>query len=1155
MIIFTKYSNDRRPELAIRTDIIEDGGVKSVIKAAADPRASAHINGLMDSYQGLMRIFDKTRFIPNRCTAGEGFCSFEFLEGEMLEEHMDMLLERPDELVGALREYFDELIKAADTDYVKTDDYVRVFGDINTSGTRAFSVANIDMVLNNVIVRDGWNVIDYEWTFHFPVPVNYIIWRVYHYYVDVNMKRQFLHDYNILPSYGITEKDIAGYEQMETNFQAYVTGDKVALRDLYPVISPGHVVIGELLEAYSQKNEKRTVTLFPEKDGTFTPDHMIVTYSAPQGIYKRTIRLGGSSILRIDPTEAAVIVHVNSLTADGVPLDLSKAIINGRLLGDNDLIFTEEDPWFILTDIPKGSESVEVDMKVLPLDEGYTAAWQKVSAAMKEQESVNAALKDRIEEQKTLMAGMRRAARLSQNIIVNRNHAINELGDTKVLRLYRKVRASRKQDDPIARFRPKITNDGSEILYNIDNVTAHDSYLLIHGWTVDTLFGNEILQVVDAEGHEVKCSILRSFRDDVAEQLKFDPERRPGFEIRIRYSRIGSLPLTLRIEDPRGYLEVPVEGVDEAEIERGKQGEIVYEATEGRPMEYDDYSRRGRASHEELRRQRKKTFAFEPLVSFCMQVYNVSNKNLRKMIDSLLSQSYRKVEICIADGSTNDETKKFIEDSYGTEAKLRYVRFEEDPVTASNLAEAMKIASGDVIIPVDANDIADPRTAYEIVKYMNREDADAVYTDEDRVTPEGFFYTSPKFKPDYSPDYLRSNNYIGSFFAVRREVLEKAGLPDLNYGDAYMYDFIFRCCENARKVAHVPIALSHRRINPARLLENPDSIEAEYICEMRAIDAHLKRVGIDGRSERGPIRGGYHVKARVSGRPLVSIIIPNKDHMLTLRRAIDSIMGKTTYGNYEIIIIENGSTEEQTFLYYERLEHRYPNVRVLTWDKPFNYSAINNFGVKAANGSYLLFLNNDVEVITPDWIEEMLSICQREDCGACGARLLFPDNTIQHVGVVVGMGGAAGHMFSGEEASSPHSDPRSCLTQNLSAATAACLMVKREVFEEIGGFDEEYTVAFNDVDLCLKVREAGYLVTVNAFAQLTHYESLTRGSDKARDDSEKHERFLRESRNIRERWEKYFRDGDPYFNPNLDAARGDFAFVGEYPKLANQEEE
>jgi GT2 family glycosyltransferase len=185
----------------------------------------------------------------------------------------------------------------------------------------------------------------------------------------------------------------------------------------------------------------------------------------------------------------------------------------------------------------------------------------------------------------------------------------------------------------------------------------------------------------------------------------------------------------------------------------------------------------------------------------------------------------------------------------------------------------------------------------------------------------------------------------------------------------------------------------------------------------------------------------------------------------------------------------------------------------------------------------------------------MLSICQREDCGACGARLLFPDNTIQHVGVVVGMGGAAGHMFSGEEASSPHSDPRSCLTQNLSAATAACLMVKREVFEEIGGFDEEYTVAFNDVDLCLKVREAGYLVTVNAFAQLTHYESLTRGSDKARDDSEKHERFLRESRNIRERWEKYFRDGDPYFNPNLDAARGDFAFVGEYPKLANQEEE
>ena len=1155
MIIFTKYSNDRRPELAIRTDIIEEGGIRSVVKAAADSRALGHISGLMDSYRGLSKLFEKTRFVPNRCTEGEGFCSFEFLEGSMLEEQMDLLLDKPDELVEALRGYFDELVSAADTEFSQTEEFVRVFGDITTSGTRAFSIANIDMVLNNIIVRDGWNVIDYEWTFRFPVPVNFIIWRVFHYYADVNMKRQFLLERDILPAYGITEDDVEKYRLMEKNFQAYVSGDNMALRDLYPLISPGYVVVGELWEAYREKNEKRTITLFPDKEGAFTPENMILTFSAPHGIYKRTIRLGNSTRLRIDPTESAAIVHVNSLTADGVPLDLSKATVNGLLLGDNDLVFSEEDPWFILNDIPEGSESVEIDMKVMPLDPGYAAAWQKLSSSVKEADRKNLELTKKLEEKDFLMAGMRRSVRLAQSIIDNRNHVIHDLGETKVMRLYRKVRSSRHQSDPIEGLRPSITNDGSEILYNIDSVTAHDCYLLIHGWAIDTLFGNENLQIVDAEGREVKCSILRSYRDDVAGRLKIDPERRPGFEIRIRYSRIASLPLTLRIEDPRGYLEIPVEGINEEEIELGRQGEIVYEAKSGLPMEYDDFMRRHRASHEELRRQRKVHFDYSPSVGFCMPVYNVSNANLRKMIDSLLAQSYRRIEVCIADGSTNNETEKFIRESYGTEEKLHYTKVEANPVTAENLSKAIDLSTSDVIIPVDANDIADPRTAYEIVKCMNETGADVVYTDEDRVTPEGFFYTSPVFKPDYSPDYLRSINYIGSYFAVKREVLSKAGMPDLNFGDAYMYDFIFRCCENAGKVGHVPIALCHRRINPARDVENPDSIEAVYVCEMRAIDAHLKRTGIDGRSVKSSIKGGYHVKAEVKGRPLVSIIIPNRDHMETLRRAIDSIMSRTTYGNFEVIIVENGSTEENTFLYYERIENRYANVKVLTWTQPFNYSAINNFGVAEARGDYLLFLNNDIEVITPDWIEDMLSICQREECGACGARLIFPNNTIQHIGVVIGMGGAAGHMFSGEDAYSPHSNPRSCLTQNLSAATAACLMVKRSAFEEIGGFDENLQVAFNDVDLCLKLREAGYLVAVNASAELYHYESLTRGSDKARDDNAKHERFLRESGTIRSRWEKYFRDGDPYFNPNLDAARGDFAFIGEYPAIANQEKE
>lgn len=1155
MIIFTKYSNDRRPELMIRTDIAEEGGVRTVIKAAADPRAAAHINGLAESYAGLGKLYAGTKFIPNRCTAGEGSCTFEYLQGVTFEEQMDALLDTPDELALAVRAYFDELLKAADTRFVPTEKYREVFGDIITSDDRAFSVSNIDMVFNNIIVRDGWNVIDYEWTFPFSVPVNFVIWRAYHYYVDVNMKRACLRGYDLLSAYHITESDIEAFDRMEKNFQAYVTGTKVPLRELYPDISPGYVVIGELWEAYREKNKTRLVTLFPQMNGTFSAENMITTFSEPLGIYKRTVRLGGAPRLRIDPTESAVIVHVNSITADGTILDLKKADLNGILLGDNDMIFTQEDPCFILNDIPEGAESVAIDMVVRPLGEEFFAAWQKLGSRVKDAEADRNALIRKVEEQDARIAEMRRSRLLVNDVFRGKSRAIRDLGSTKAMRLYRRMRSGIRRSDPIGNVLPRLDGEESGILCNIDNVTAHDRYLLVKGWICDKVFENENLYVSDGSGKEIECSILRTQRNDVAGHLKIDRERRPGFEVRIRYSRITKLPLILRIENPRGYIEMPVPGVEETDITKGRSGEITYTATDTQPMEYDDYASRHRALHSELKSQRKERFPYAPVVSFCIPVYNVSTRNLRKMIESLLSQSYRGTEICIADGSSGSETEEFIRENYGSETRIVYIKREPDPVTAQNLTEAIRISSGDVIVPADANDLADPRTAYEIVRIMNLEGADVVYTDEDALTPDGHTMLFPKFKPDFSPDYLRSMNYIGSFFAVKRSLAEEAGMPDPAYGDAYMYNFVLRCTEKAEKVSHAAMALCHRRINPAREVENRDSIETFYDCEMRAVNDHLSRVGIVGQCERTYVKGGYHVKAEVKNRPLVSVIIPSKDHMGTLNRAIDSIMGKTSYGNYEIIIVENGSSEEQTFLYYERIQLRYPNVRVITWTKPFNYSAINNFGVREARGEYLLFLNNDVEVITPDWMGEMLSVCQREECGACGAKLLFPDNTIQHVGVVIGMGGAAGHMFSGAPADEVHYEGRSDLTQNVSAATAACLMVKRSVFEKVGGFDEELQVAFNDVDLCLKIREAGYLVAVNASAQLYHYESLTRGSDKARDDREKHERFLKESGVIRSRWKNYFKEGDPYFNRNLDATRGDFAFEGEYPARDNQEEE
>ena len=315
----------------------------------------------------------------------------------------------------------------------------------------------------------------------------------------------------------------------------------------------------------------------------------------------------------------------------------------------------------------------------------------------------------------------------------------------------------------------------------------------------------------------------------------------------------------------------------------------------------------------------------------------------------------------------------------------------------------------------------------------------------------------------------------------------------------------------------------------------------------KAIQAHYDRMGIHATCELAEDIGSYRTKYEIQGEPLVSIIIPNKDFSDVLDRAIVSIFEKSTYRNFEIIIAENNSTDPQTFAYYEKIQAEHDNVKVVYWKDIFNFSAINNFAVKYAGGEYLLFLNNDVEVITDRWIEEMLGYCQRGDVGAVGARLYYPNDKLQHCGIVVGIGGIAGHICHMEKRDSGGYFGRIVKSQDVSAVTAACMMMPRHVFEEVGGFDEDFVVAYNDVDLCLKVRAAGYLVVYDAWAELYHYESLSRGSDDIKKNPEKHERQMREAKKLRARWKDIFENGDPYFNPNLDYDTSDYVLKGTMP--------
>jgi len=448
------------------------------------------------------------------------------------------------------------------------------------------------------------------------------------------------------------------------------------------------------------------------------------------------------------------------------------------------------------------------------------------------------------------------------------------------------------------------------------------------------------------------------------------------------------------------------------------------------------------------------------------------------------------------------------------------------------------MAKGDFVGLLDHDDLLAPNTLYEIARYLeNNPDADGVYTDEDKVTTELDEHFQPHLKPDFNLDLLRSNNYICHFFVVRQSIIRKVGGFRQEFDGAQDHDFIFRCVEEAGKIGHVPEILYHWRTHKASTADNPASKMYAFEAGRRAIEAHLERTGQKGIVTHTPDLGFFRVQYPVQGNPMVTIIIPNKDEKESLEACLRSIREKTAYENYEILIIENNSVSEEIFAYYKEIE-KDPKIRVLRWEKEFNYAAINNFGVKHAKGDYLLFLNNDVTVITPDWIEEMLGMCQREEVGAVGVKLLYPDNTIQHAGCVIGIGGIAGHMFVDMPANRTGYLHKASIIQDMSAVTAACMMMKRTAFEEAGGFTEKLAVAFNDVDLCLKVRKSGRLIVYDPYVQLYHMESKTRGAE---DSEAKVRRFQEEIEYMREHWIDILKNGDPYYNKNLSLTKWNYS--------------
>ena len=565
----------------------------------------------------------------------------------------------------------------------------------------------------------------------------------------------------------------------------------------------------------------------------------------------------------------------------------------------------------------------------------------------------------------------------------------------------------------------------------------------------------------------------------------------------------------------------------------------LHERFEPEEVPYGPWYRAYIPTEETLETQRKQKFDYSPLISIAVPAYQTPVEFLRQMIESLIVQTYSNWELCIVNASPdNEEMQKVLAEYSAGDSRVRFCNLKENLGIAENTNRAFAMAKGEFVGLLDHDDLLAPNALYEIVKILqDHPQADALYTDEDKVTTELDEHFQPHLKPDFNLDLLRSNNYICHFFVVRKSIVEKAGGFRKEFDGAQDYDFIFRCTENAGEVLHVSEILYHWRTHKASTADNPASKMYAFEAGKRAIEAHLERTGTKGEVSHTQDLGFYRVKYPVQGKPLVSVIIPNKDEKETLQTCLEMLEKNTGYQNFEIIIVENNSTTDEIFRYYKELS-RNRKIHLLRWGKEFNYSAINNFGVQHANGDYLLFLNNDVTVITPDWIEEMLGMCQREEVGAVGVKLLYPDDTIQHAGCVIGMGGIAGHMFVDMPADRTGYLHKASLLQDMSAVTAACLLMKKEVFEQAGGFTEELAVAFNDVDLCLKVRKNGYLIVYDPYAKLYHMESKTRGAE---DSKEKVRRFQTEIEYMRCHWIDILKNGDPCYNKNLSLTKWNYS--------------
>ncbi len=574
---------------------------------------------------------------------------------------------------------------------------------------------------------------------------------------------------------------------------------------------------------------------------------------------------------------------------------------------------------------------------------------------------------------------------------------------------------------------------------------------------------------------------------------------------------------------------------------RGFVSKVNYKIRESKAKK--GYGKRSFPDNERRCYEENYEFGYSPVISILVPLFNTPAEFMKQMFESVEAQTYKNWELVLADGSDADHgyVGEYFKKKAESDERIRYCKLDHNLGISGNTNVCVENARGDYLALFDHDDILHPSVLFEYVTAINEKNADYLYCDETTFRGNNIDnMITMHFKPDFAIDNLRANNYICHFSCFKRDLLDGTELFRTQFDGSQDHDMILRLTDRAENIVHVPKLLYYWRSHSGSVAKNIDAKSYAIEAAKGAVADHLTNKGFRNftiTSTRA-FETIFRISYELVAHPKITIIIPNRDHREDLERCIDSILNRSTYDNYEIIVVENNSTTTEIEEYYRTLEEK--NIKLLRYVGDFNYARVNNYGAEYADGQYLLLLNNDTQVITPNWMEEMLMYAQRKDVGAVGAKLLYADRSIQHAGVVIGLGAhrTAGHTHYGKAYDNLGYMGRLCYAQDVSAVTGACLLVAKHLYTKLAGLDDHFAVSLNDVDFCLRLRRQGLLNVFTPFAELYHFESNSRGSDLS---GENAKRYELESELFRKKWADVIEAGDPYFNPNFSLDRSDYS--------------